>query len=102
MSANRSKNSEREYTLLSSVDLLEINYTRPFNPISGNVSRYILVDVNHFSQYVFTEPVATATTEVSWWFIENSISKNFEWPAVVYADSGLYFAEDAFSKRLKT
>lgn len=82
------------------MNLLILDYIRPFSPLSLDRSYYILVTIDYFSYYIMACIVSSATAHGSWVFLTIEVVPLFSWLLVVYIDNRLYFTSSDFHQPL--
>ncbi|POS83424.1 hypothetical protein EPUL_004130, partial [Erysiphe pulchra] len=75
------------------MELLGIHFTGPFPSFSGVRKRWILIAVDYFSRYIWTEAVERSDSDTIINFLKNAIFDKFGLPIDLYVDPGPHFGE---------
>lgn len=78
---------------LQPMDMLGIDFIGPFNPISENGGKFIIVAVDYFSRYVWARVATSNHGYIVESFIQQDIVRRFGWPLSIYADNGSHFVK---------
>jgi hypothetical protein len=86
---------------LQPLDLLGVDFIRPFRPIADSGARYICIAVDYFSRYLWAKALPTATSANALEFLRHSVTETFGWPRALYTDNGSHFAGGPFPQKLR-
>ncbi|RKF59802.1 hypothetical protein OnM2_057042 [Erysiphe neolycopersici] len=75
------------------MELLGIDFIGPFPSFSGVRKKWILIAVDYFSRYIWTEAVERSDSDTVINFLKNAIFDKFGLPIGVYMDPGHHFGE---------
>lgn len=81
-------------------DILAFDYIGPITPIAKSGARFIGLNVDYFSRFLFGDAVSQATSSNSVQIMENKVVDKIGYPRAVYSDNGSHFKR-FFSQHLK-
>ncbi len=87
------------FELMSMIKLNFLNFIRSTCSITR--CRYILLEVNYFSRFVWARSYVYCTMTKSTNLMNNHIASVFEWLKVIYSNNDKHFVEYEFEKLLK-
>ncbi|POS82380.1 hypothetical protein EPUL_006396, partial [Erysiphe pulchra] len=90
--AIRSQTSAR-VVVSEPMELLGIDFIGPFPSFSGVRKKWILIAVDYFSRYIWTEAVERSDSDTVINFLKNAIFDKFGLPIGLYMDPGPHFGE---------